>query len=368
LRKGLVVDGRAAAQAVSISVQRAESQSGFKIMSALVGIAGAHICTTQSHAIVAVRGPNGVIDQADIDRALDSARVTQLPPDQEIFHTLPRHFAVDGADGFRDPVGRRGQRLELDASIVSGSATPMRGLVQCVENAGLELEELVLEPLAAGLAALSEKERQLGVLLIDLGGGTTDAAAFRDGALIHSTVLPVGGFQVSNDLSVGLGVGLQVAEEVKVRHGATTAHLDLDPPRGRLTLPHRHEQESVDRHTIAEIIDARLEETFALIRDEIALLGLQRYLAAGIVLTGGSARIPGAAVLASQVFEAPARLGAPESFPSLPDSLRGPEFSASVGLVLWGADQLESSAGEGTEGRIGRTGSAMRAWLRNLFG
>jgi len=365
VKKGLITDVRAAAEAISVSVERAEAQSGFKIMSALVGIAGAHVCSTQSHSTVAVRSADGVISRADVERALDAARITELPADQEILHALPRHFAVDGMNGIDRPLGMRGHRLEADVCLITGSVTPIHNVLRSVEAAGLELEELVLEPLAAGLAALSDEERRAGTLLVDIGGGTTDAAVFRSGELFHTFILPVGGFQISNDLALGLELSYSDAEEVKIKHGSTLSLLDPEA-RTRSSMSFQP-PEPVNRRVVAEIIEARLEETFELLLEEIERAGLDGAFPGGVVLTGGSARIPGASALASSIFQEEARLGAPRACSDVP-VICGPEYSASVGLLHWGAQHLQSPGAQIDESRIGRTGTAIKAWLRNLLG
>jgi cell division protein FtsA len=367
VRKGIIVDVQATAEAIGTSLRRAEQQSGFKAISAFVGIAGAHIESTNNHAIVAVRHPDSVVSTDDVARVIDGARIIQLPSDQEILHVIPHHYVVDGMDGIKDPVGMVGHRLEVEANIVTGSTTSIHNLVRCVESVDVELDGLVLEPLAAGQAVLSENERELGAIVIDMGGGTTDTAVFRDGSVVHACVLPVGGHQISNDLAFGLRASLAAAEELKIRYGSTISHAR---PEGETVPISGYGQEDnpvVEQRTVAEIIDARLAETFELVQAQVARAGFGEDYAASVVLTGGSAQIPGAAALASDVFGVPARLGTPLGVQGLADAVRSPAFSTSVGLLAWGREQLAPRDDWPGSGRLQHVGDTLRSWLRNFF-
>jgi cell division protein FtsA len=367
LRKGVVVDVQGAVSAIESSLRRAEQQSGFKAMSALVGIAGSHVLSTNSHAVVAVRNPDGVISNEDVGRVIDGARIIQLPPDQEILHVVPRHFVVDGMDGIHHPAGMVARRLEVEANIVTASMTSIHNLVRCIEAVGVELDALVLEPLAAGAAVLSEAERDMGCMVIDIGGGTTDAAVFRDGSLIHSFILPVGGHQLTNDLAVGLRATFSVAEEIKIRYGLTTERA-IEGKTIAVPAYGREDGQPIDLRLIAEIIEARLAETFELIDQEMTRAAFRDAYPAGVVLTGGSSQIAGVAALASEIFGVPARIGAPSGLRGLADAVRGPAFSTSVGLLIWGGEQLSLAVEPRGKGRIARTGATLKTWLANFFG
>jgi cell division protein FtsA len=367
IRKGVVIDVEAATEAIAASLRRAEQQSGFKALSAFVGIACAHIQSCANRAGVTVRSPNGLISVDDVDRVIDGARIIQLPPDQEILHVIPQHYVVDGAEGIRDPVGMVGRRLELEASVVTGSVTSIHNLVRCVEGVDLELDGLVLEPLAAGQAILTEHERERGTMVVDMGGGTTDAAVFRNGVLIHSCVLPVGGHQISSDLAFGLRSTLTVAEELKIRHGSTISHAR---PEGEMIPAPAFgidDNEPIEQRAMAEIIDARLAETFELVAVEVSRAGFGESYPTGIVVTGGSAQIPGAPNLAAQVFAVPARLGAPTGLRGSADTISGPAFSTSVGLLCWGREQLAPANDPGSSDALTRLGEGLRTWLRNFL-
>lgn len=361
------MDVQATAEAIGTSLRRAEQQSGFKAISAFVGIAGAHIESTNNHAIVAVRHSDNVVSADDVARVIDGARIIQLPPDQEIVHVIPHHYVVDGMDGVKDPIGMVGHRLEVEANIVTGSTTSIHNLVRCVESVDVELDGLVLEPLAAGQAVLSEQERELGSIVIDMGGGTTDTAVFRDGSVVHACVLPVGGHQISNDLAFGLRVTLASAEELKIRYGSTISQARAEGETVPVPGFGQEGNSPVEQRTVAEIMDARLAETFELVQGQVARAGFADDYAASVVLTGGSAQIPGAPTLASEVFGVPARLGVPLGVHGLADAVRSPAFSTSVGLLSWGREQLAPGDDWPASGQLVRVGATLRAWLRNFF-
>lgn len=367
LRKGVVVDVQAAVDAIAGSLQRAEQQSGFKAMSALVGIAGSHIMSTNSHAIVAVRHPDNVISSEDVARVIDGAQIIQLPADQEILHVIPRHFVVDGMDGIKDPVGMVGRRLEIEANIVTGSMTSIHNVERCLDAVEIERDAFILDPLAAGWAVLLEEERDLGSMVIDIGGGTTDAAVFRDGSLLHSYILPVGGNQISNDLAFALRATFPVAEELKIRSGSTMSHVRRDGEVLSVPAYGRDEPQPIEQRMVAEIIDARLAETFELIRDQMIQAGFGDAYPGGVILTGGSSQIPGSAALASEIFGTSARIGVPQRLRGLADAVRSPAFSTSVGLLLWGQTQLTSASQPRGGKSLSTLGASLKAWVRNFF-
>jgi len=367
IRKGVVVDAQAAVEAMDASLRRAEQQSGFKALSAFVGIAGAHILSTNSHAVVAVRHPDRAISLEDVARVIDGARVIQLPPDQEIIHVLPQHFVVDGMNGIKDPIGMVGRRLEIEANVVTGALTSIHNIMRCVEAIDVELDALVLQPLAAGRAVLSDEEQDFGAMVIDLGGGTTDAAVFSEGTLIHSCTVPVGGSQISNDLAFGLRVSFPAAEELKIRHGSTIAQARGEGQAVPVSSYDWDAGQQVEQRVVAEIIDARLAETFEMVQVHMQRAGLGEGYPAGVVLTGGTALIPGATALAAEVFGVPARLGVPHRLGGLADTIRGPAYAATVGLLDWGREQLVASSHPQGKSGISRVGAALKAWLRNFL-
>jgi cell division protein FtsA len=372
MRKGVVVNPDEVVESIEAALKKAEQQSGFKIVSAFVGISGAHIATQSSQGVIAVRQPDRQITPDDVQRAIDAARAAGLPGDREIVHVLPRHFVVDGEDGIRSPVGMLGHRIEVQTTIVSGAMTSVNNVLRCVERAGLGIDSLVLQSMAAGEAVLTEAERDLGVVLIDIGGGTTDVGVFDGGALVHGFVLPVGGYQVTNDLSVGLRVPYAEAEDVKVHYGCALPELVEDARPVDLATYDAADSQPVTEADVAEIIAARMEELFELVQGQLKRAGYSS-LPAGVVLTGGTAELRGLRRLAAEMFHTPVRVGSPSGLYGLADQVSTPAFASSVGLLRWGLlDQDEAAAG-GVGGALQRLpalagiGSAISSWLRNFL-
>ena len=366
IKKGIVVNTDEVVESIEASVDKAEQQSGFKIVSAFVGIGGAHISTQSSQGVVAVRHHDRQIMSDDVQRALDAARVVTVPTDREIVHVLPRHFIVDGQDGIKNPVGMLGHRIEVQTTIVSGAMTSVNNLARCVERAGIGLDSLVLEPLAAGEAVLTEAERDIGVALIDIGGGTTDVAVFTEGALAFGWVLPVGGFQISNDIAVGLRAPFAAAEEIKIRHGFAIPTLIEDDRQIDVSSFDQGEGRPVSRRAVSEIIEPRMEETFELVHEQLSKAGFDS-LPAGVVLSGGTAQLGGLRRLAHEIFQAPVRIGVPTGVYGLTDQIVTPAFATSVGLLKWGLDQEFESTPSRRVPALTGFGSAVGRWLRNFL-
>src|SRR5918998_6794636 len=273
LRRGVVVDVDEAVQAIGASVQKAEQQSGYKIVSAFVGIAGAHLSSTNSHGVVAVRRSDNVITEDDIDRALEAARVVNMPQDREVIHVIPRHFVIDGQEGINNPAGMFGRRLEVETSVVTGGQTSIHNLSRCIEQVGVGIDALVVQPVAGGEAVLTTAEKDLGVALIDLGGGTTDAGVFIDGSVAYVSSLPVGGNHISNDIAVGLRTPFTAADELKIRHGYALSEGIEEDRAIDIASYDAGDGGPVSRRALAEIIEARLDETFELVRDQLVKAG-----------------------------------------------------------------------------------------------
>jgi cell division protein FtsA len=341
LRKGSVVDLNAAALAVSRSVEKAERTSGFEINAALVSLAGSHVSSINSRGVVGITG--GIVDHEDIDRALDAAQAVAIPHNREIVHVIQRSFIIDGQDGIRTPMGMHGYRLEVEAHIITASSSTIENLRQCVGASGIEVSQFVLNPLASGEVVLSETERQMGAAVIDIGGGTTDMAIYIDGDVWHTMVMAVGGNYVTSDIAHGLRLPISQAEEIKLKFGhALTSGVN---PEEQFTVrsfgsdaPSR-----IKRVDLAEIIEARMEEIFYLVLQEIRRSGYDGLLPAGVVITGGSSLIPGTRQLASQVMGLPARIAQPQNLVGLIDQLNSPAFSTSVGLLEWALLIAESN-------------------------
>lgn len=351
IRKGIIVDLNAATQAIARSVQKAEQTSGLEITSALVSIAGAHVSSVNSRGVVGVSGD--VIDEYDIARALEASRAVAIPHNREIIHVIQRGFVVDGQDGIRIPLGMRGYRLEVETHIITAASATVENLRKCVGDAGVEISEFVLNPLASAEVVLTEEERQMGVVVCDIGGGTTDLALYVDGNVWHTMVLAVGGNHITHDIAHGLRLPVAQAEEVKKQQGyAVRAEVGAEE---YFSIQPFGEDRAIQisRQDLAYIIEARVEEIFTLTLQEIKRSGYDGLLPAGMVLTGGTSALPGIKRVASQVLGMPVRTAQPENLSGLADRLNSPAYSTGVGLLYWAATMQaqDISAGPGKRTR-----------------
>lgn len=374
LRKGVVVNLDSTVEAIKRAVQEAEQAAGVEIESVFTGVAGGHIKGVNSRGAVAVQGRTREVSRADVDRALEAARAVTLPPGREIIHVLPQAFILDGQDGIRTPLGMAGARLEVEVHIVTGAVTSVQNLVRSVNRAGLTVQDIVLQPLASAEAVLTPDERDLGVILADVGGGTTDVALFRDGAIWHSAVIPLGGDHITNDLAVGLRTPSQEAEELKKRWGSALTALVLPDETVEVPSIGGRKPRVLSRQILAGIIQARVEEIFTLAARELAQAGLEDVATAGVVVTGGSAVMEGIPELAERVFDLPVRVGWPTGVGGMADLVAGPSYATGVGLVLHGArlrgqSPLGMAGGlDGGEGAgVTRLLRRMREWFSQLF-
>ena len=339
IKKGVIVDLAAAGQAIARSVQKAEQVSGVEITGALVSLAGAHVSSINSRGVAGISGET--IDEDDVLRALDAARAVAIPHNREIIHIIQRGFTVDGQDGVTMPLGMHGYRLEVEAHIITAAQATVENLRECVGAAGVEVLQFVLNPLASGDVVLSDGERQMGVAVCDIGGGTTDLAIYVDGHVWHTMVLAVAGNHITNDIATGLRLPLAQAEEIKKKHGfATQAGVGAEE---YLTVRAYGEDAPVQisRRDLAHIIEARIVEIFSLTLQEIKRSGYDGLLPAGMVLTGGASAMPGIRQLASQVLGIPVRTAGPENLVGLVDQLKSPAYSTGFGLLHWAADLTE---------------------------
>lgn len=350
LTKGMVENIHDATDAIRISVEKAERASGRRVSSAYVGIAGAHISSVNNRGIAAIADRDSAITEDDVARALDGARNLSIPSNRDVLHVIPRYYVVDGQDNVSDPVGMYGQRLDVETHIITGAVSAMRNLSKCVEGAGVRVECLVLEPLASADAVLLDEERQQGVVLADIGGGTTDVAIFVDGAVFHTAVLPVGGYHLTHDLVVGLRVPFDAAETGKIQYGRAvpssvgfdeSIEIDAFGNDGRL---------GVHRRRLCEILQARTEEILEMIFNEIRQAGYDEMISAGLVLTGGTSNLSGIAELAEQVLNMPVRIGLPNGVDGLADTLANPAYATSVGLLHWAMRDAEHVGSPATIG------------------
>jgi cell division protein FtsA len=339
IKRGVVVNVAEATEAISASIEKAERSSGYQIARAFVSIAGAHINAVNSRGVVAVaRGERGVSTD-DVERAVDAARAIAIPPDREVLHVIPRGFTVDGQDGVHDPIGMVGFRLEVETHIVTGATSSVHNLLKCIEGAHVAVDALVLDSIASGEAVLTEHEKEMGVALADIGGGTTDIAIFIDGSVWHTTVLGVGGHHITNDVAVGLRVPAEAAERAKVAHGH--ARFQTIDPADMVDVEAFEDngKARVARRDIAEIIEARAEEILSLIMKEVKRSGYDGLLPAGLVLTGGAAQLRGLRDLGRQVMNLPVRVGTPQDLIGLTDTISTPAYATGVGLLKWGDRQ-----------------------------
>jgi cell division protein FtsA len=363
MRKGAIINLEAVEKAISAAVEEAELMAGVGIDRAYVGISGGHIKSFNSRGAITLPDDHPKITREDIARVISAARAVAIPTDREVIHLLPQEFVIDEDHGVHDPLGLSGRRLEVGVHIVTGSSTSVRNVVTCAQNAGIEVVDTVLLQLAASLSTLSDDEKELGVALLDIGGGTTDVAVHIDGALWHTAVLPIGGDHITNDIAVGLRTPIPDAERIKIDHGAAVPL--SGEVAGAIEVASIGEGKSrvVDRETLMEIINARVEEDiFKLVKEELRRIGAFHRLNAGIVLTGGTAKLRGIIDLAEQVFEMPVRMAVPSGFGGIVDAIAKPEFSAVAGLVQFGYDNNRSPAENSfpKEGPLGRLWQKLR--------
>ena len=360
LRKGVVIDIDRTVQAVASAIEAAERMSGYKVRSAFVGASGSHISSQNSRGMVAISGHRDVADD-DTQRAIDAARAVSIPNTRQILHVIPRGYVVDGQAGVRDPIGMTAVRLEVETHIVTASATSVQNLSKCVQRAGVEIEELVLSPLATAEAVLSDEDRELGVALVDIGGDTTDVAIFQDGSISHAATIPFGGRSVTSDLGIVLRVPPDSAESIKLRY-ATALPLEVDPDEVvQITsigeeLPH-----GVTRRHIAEVVQSRVQEILELVAREIDAAGATNRLQAGLVLTGGGSLLQSIGRAARDQLGMASRPTSPRGLGGLTDQISTPQWAAASGLVLWGAhhwgladERARSRSADGIGSRIGR--------------
>lgn len=371
MRKGVVVNLEATTRSVARAIEEAELMAGVEVRSLFCGIAGSHIKGLNSRGVIAVGRQEGEITSADVDRVIDAARAVSIPMDREVIHVIPQEYIVDEQDGIKDPVGMSGIRLEAEVHIVTGAVTSAQNLVRAVNKAGFEVEDVVLEPLASSYAVLTEQEKEMGVALVDIGGGTTDVAVFVEGSIWGTEVLGIGGGNVTKDVSIGLRTPLGDAESVKVRHGCALSELvkaeeEIEVP----TIGGRHPRK-VPRQVLVEIIQPRMEEIFMLLDRQLKRTGYADLLSAGVVLTGGATQMEGVAELADKVLGVPVRIGAPKGVAGLVDVVNAPSFSTAVGLVLYGSRHREEDFGgvrfaAGAEALRGVSGR-VKEWLSEFF-
>jgi cell division protein FtsA len=334
LRRGVVVNLEKTVASIARAVEEAERMAGVQVKGVYAGIAGDHIRSINSRGVIAVSRKDNEISQADVDRVVDAAKAVAIPMDREIIHVIPQEFIVDDQDGIKDPIGMSGVRLEAEVHIITGAVTSAKNICKSISRAGLKVHDLVLEPLASSHAVLGTDERDLGVVLLDIGGGTTDVAVFFEGSIRHTAIVPLGGASVTNDIAIGLRTPIEQAERIKIEFGC--ALTSMVHGYEKLVVPGvggRADKE-IPRQTLASMIEPRVEEIFTLANKEVRKNHFADLLGAGVVLTGGASLLPGAVELAEQVFEMPVRLGRPSGLSGLMENVRDPRYATGVGLIL----------------------------------
>ncbi|MCH9698914.1 MAG: cell division protein FtsA [Gammaproteobacteria bacterium] len=365
LKKGVVVNLETTVNSIQRSVQEAELMAGCDIKSVYVGIAGSHIQSLNSHGIVAIS--NKEVSQSDVDRVIDSARAVAVPADQKILHVLPQEFVIDGQEGIKEPVGMSGIRLEAKVHIVTGGVSAAQNIVKCIERCGLKVEDIVLEQLASSMSVLTDDEKELGVCLVDIGGGTTDIAVFTHGAIRHTAVIPIAGDQVTNDIAVALRTPGQNAEEIKIKYAC--ALTQLAKLEETLEVPSIGERapRQISRQALAEIVEPRYEELIHLVQAELRRTGFEDLIAAGVVFTGGSSKVPGLVELAEEIFHMPVRLGIPQFVTGLVDVVRNPVYSTGVGMVIYGDKNREQGGGNISVSHVDSSKESIWAKMKSWF-
>jgi cell division protein FtsA len=367
LKKGVVVNIESTVQSIQRAVEEAELMAGCEIHSVYAGIAGSHVRSLNSHGIVAIKDKEVV--QGDVERVIDAAKAVAIPADQKILHVLPQEYIIDSQEGIRDPIGMSGVRLEAKVHIVTGADSAAQNIVKCVQRCGLTVDDVVLEQLASSYAVLTEDEKDLGVCVVDIGGGTTDIAVFGGGAIRHTAVIPIAGDQITNDIAVSMRTPTQYAEDIKIKYACALSQ--LANPDETIEVPSVGDRppRRLARQTLAEIVEPRYEELFGLIRDEIRRAGLEEQVATGIVLTGGSAKMEGAIELAEEVFHMPVRLGVPQYVSGLTEVVSNPIHATGVGLLLYAKSNLdlERTGAPLLAGGMKNVFERMKAWFQGNF-
>ena len=366
LKKGVVVNIESTMQSIQRALEEAELMANCKINTVFTGIAGSHIKSLNSHGMVKIK--DAEVSQMDVDKVIETARAIALPADQQILHILTQEFIIDGQEDVREPLGMSGMKLEVKVHIVTGAVAAAQNIVKCIKRCGIEVSDLILQPLASSLAVLTEDEKELGVCLVDIGGGTTDIAVFKQGAIRHTAVVPIAGDQMTNDIAVAFRTPTQAAEDIKVKHGC--ALRQLADAREIIEVPgvDGREAKQLSVQTLAEVLEPRIVELYELVLSELRRSGMEDMIASGIVITGGSAMMRGMVELGEEVFHMPVRMGLPRYVGGLSEVVGNPRFATAVGLVLMGKQQIEKMLNENSDiGSFGRILEKMKRWVQGNF-
>lgn len=366
LKRGVVVDIEKTVAAIQSALGEAELMADCKISEVYTGIAGSHIKSLNSHGMVAIKDKE--VTQADIDRVIETASAVNIPTDHQVLHILSQEYVIDGQEDVKEPLGMSGVRLEVRVHIVSGAVSAVQNITKCVRRCGLEIAEVVLQPLASSYAVLTEDEKDLGVCLVDIGGGTTDIAVFIGGSIRHTAVIPIAGDQITNDVAMALRTPTGEAENIKIQHGVALRH--MTDPQTMIEVPGVGERgaRQMSRHTLAEVIEPRVEELYSFVQAELRRVGFEDRLSSGIVITGGASMMPGMTDLAEEIFHMPVRLGLPRYVGGLAEVVKNPRYSTAVGLLILARQQMQKSPSHRSkEGGIGDVFGRMKSWFQNNF-
>lgn len=366
LKRGVVVNIDSTVVAIRRAIEEAELMAGCKIHSVFAGIAGSHIKSLNSHGIVAIRDRE--VNSADIDRVIDAAQAVAVPADQRILHILPQEYAIDNQEGIKEPFGMSGVRLEAKVHLVTCAVNAAQNIENCIRRVGLEVDDIILEQLASSHSVLSEDEKELGVCMVDIGGGTTDIAIFTDGAIRHTAVIPIAGDQVTNDIAMALRTPTQNAEDLKIKYACALAQLAGADETIKVPSVGDRPARELSRQALAEVVEPRYDELFTLVNAEIRRSGFEDLIPAGIVLTGGTAKIEGAIELAEEIFHMPVRLGVPQSVKGLGDVVSNPIYSTGVGLLHYGQKMQKDGLKRATASKTQEVGllDKMKSWFQKF--
>ncbi|AKR44135.1 MULTISPECIES: cell division protein FtsA [Methylophilus] len=366
LKKGVVVNIDSTMQAIQRAIEEVELMADCKINTVYSGIAGSHVKSLNSHGMVKIK--ESEVSQMDIDRVVETARAIALPADQQILHILTQEFIIDGQEDVREPLGMSGIRLEVRVHIVTGAIAAAQNIIKCIKRCGLEVSDLILQPLASSESVLTDDEKELGVCLVDIGGGTTDLAVFKNGAIRHTAVIPIAGDQITNDIAVALRTPTQSAEEIKVKHGC--ALRQLADPREVVEVPavDGREPRQLSCQALTEVIEDRVEEIYEFVQQELRRSGMESMIASGIVITGGAAQMRGMVELGEEIFHTPVRLGVPRGVEGLSEVVGNPRYATGIGLLLMAKQQVEKQmVGNLQSGSVGRLLERMKSWFTGNF-
>jgi cell division protein FtsA len=364
LKKGVVVNIESTVQSIQRAVEEAELMAGCHIDEVYAGIAGSHVRSLNSHGIVAIRDRE--VFPQDIERVIDAAQAVAIPADQKVLHILPQEYLVDNQEGVREPLGMSGVRLEAKVHLVTCAVNAAQNVEKCIERCGLKVKDVILEQLASSYAVLSDDERELGVCLVDIGGGTTDIAVFTEGAIRHTAVIPIAGDQVTNDIAMALRTPTQNAEEIKIKYACALTQLARADETIKVPGVGDKPPKELSRQALAEVVEPRYDELFTLVQAELRRSGFEDLVAAGIVLTGGSSKMEGVIELAEEIFHMPVSLGTPKHITGLKDIVRNPIYATGVGLLLYGKQREEETRGRG-KGRTSGVVKRLKSWVSENF-